>query len=113
MEKRGLRDQMVVLSKCCHPDLSSWTSRVNAEEMQRDLAQSLEALQTDYIDIYLLHRDDPRTEVGELVETFNAMHVEGRSEHSAAPTGCMNASRRQMSMVDHDFTVNPEFLVEP
>ena len=45
--------------------------------MRKDLKKSLEELKTDYIDIYMLHRDDPDTDVAVAVETFNAMHEEG------------------------------------
>lgn len=78
LEERNLRDKVIILSKCGHPDLVSWHSRVNAKAMLSDLEKSLRELRTDYIDIYLLHRDDLKTEVGELVETFNAMHAEGK-----------------------------------
>ena len=35
-------------------------------------------MRTDYIDIYLLHRDDPAVPASEIVEIFNAMHREGK-----------------------------------
>ena len=54
-----------------------WNKRVNEKEMRKDLKKSLEELKTDYIDIYMLHRDDPDTDVAVAVETFNAMHEEG------------------------------------
>lgn len=44
--------------------------RLSREEMTADLDASLAALGTDYIDIYLYHRDDPKRSVEELVETM-------------------------------------------
>ena len=76
IESRGIRDQIVILSKCGHPD-SKWTKRVNRTEMYGDLQQSLDYLRTDYIDMYILHRDDPDVNVGEGVEIFNEMHERG------------------------------------
>jgi aryl-alcohol dehydrogenase-like predicted oxidoreductase len=38
----------------------------------------LERLQTDYIDLYVLHRDDPEVPVGPIVETLNGHHRAGR-----------------------------------
>lgn len=76
IESRGIRDQIVILSKCGHPD-SKWTKRVNRTEMYGDLKQSLDYLRTDYIDMYILHRDDPDVNVGEIVEIFNEMHERG------------------------------------
>lgn len=77
VEERNLRDKVVILSKCGHPDAFG-KKRVNEKEMRKDLGQSLIALRTDYIDIYLLHRDDPDVGAGDVIEIFNAMHAEGK-----------------------------------
>ncbi len=58
----GKRDQVVILSKCVHPDLLG-RKRISEKEIRKDYATSTELLGTDYIDIYLLHRDDPKTDV--------------------------------------------------
>lgn len=78
MSSRGNRDQVVLLSKCAHPDQVTWRKRVNEKEIREDFAVSSELLQTDYIDIYLMHRDDPEVPVGEIVEIFHALHEEGK-----------------------------------
>ena len=77
LEKRGNRDKIVILSKCGHPS-DFGRKRVNETDMRKDLARSLRYLKTDYIDIYLLHRDDPEVPAGEIIEIFNAMHEEGK-----------------------------------
>ncbi len=74
MAKRGNRKELVLLSKCGHPSRSG-EKRVTAKDMKDDLAESLQHLQTDFIDIYLLHRDDPDVDVAVAVETFNEMHA--------------------------------------
>ena len=76
MDKTGKRDEVVILSKCGHPDGN--TKRVNRSAMLYDLEKSLECLRTDYIDIYILHRDDPSVEVAEVIETFNEMKSKGK-----------------------------------
>ncbi len=43
----------------------------NPEAMSDHLMQSLECLQTDYIDLFLPHRDNPSVPVGEFVEALN------------------------------------------
>jgi aryl-alcohol dehydrogenase-like predicted oxidoreductase len=46
--------------------------------MRADLSESLERLQTDYIDLYLLHRDDESVPVGPLIEALNQEQAQGR-----------------------------------
>ena len=68
---------MVILSKCGHPTPLG-RKRVNEKAMRKDFETSSRYLRTDYIDIYLLHRDNPEVDAGEVVEIFNAMHAEGK-----------------------------------
>lgn len=77
LEASGLRENVVLLSKCGHP-APSGEKRINEAEIRKDFQESTEALRTDYIDIYLLHRDDPDIDAGVAVEIFNAMHEEGK-----------------------------------
>lgn len=78
MSSRKNRDEVVLLSKCGHPDQVTWRKRINEKEIREDFAVSSDLLQTDYIDIYLMHRDDPEVPVGEIVEIFHALHEEGK-----------------------------------
>ncbi len=77
LREKGMRDKVVLLSKCGHPSMFG-RKRVNERAMRGDFAKSSEALGTDYIDIYILHRDDPDVPAGDIVEIFNAMHEEGK-----------------------------------
>ena len=77
LEERGMRDKVVLLSKCGHPSMFG-KKRVNEKEIRKDFRKSSEYLHTDYIDIYLLHRDDQDVAAGNVVEIFNAMHAEGK-----------------------------------
>ena len=76
MKLRGNRDELVIVGKGAHPDASG--PRVRPETIASDLRDSLERLGTDYIDLYLLHRDDPAVPVGELVEALNEHQRAGR-----------------------------------
>lgn len=77
LELRGCRDKVVLLSKCGHPS-DFGRKRITERDIRKDFRKTTEALRTEYIDIYLLHRDDPDVEAGIVVEIFNAMHAEGK-----------------------------------
>ena len=72
---RRNREKTVILTKCAHPD--EHRNRVTEADVRDDLARSLEKLKTDYIDIYLLHRDDPTVPVETIVDWMNRLHDEG------------------------------------
>ena len=77
MKERNNRDRVVVLSKCGNVDQEG-NVLVNRAVIEKELAESLAALQTDYIDIYLLHRDDPKTPVSEFIDTLNEAQRAGK-----------------------------------
>jgi aryl-alcohol dehydrogenase-like predicted oxidoreductase len=77
MKRRDNREQVVVISKCGNCD-SDGSVCVNRKVIETELAESLQALQTDYIDIYLLHRDDPKTPVSEMIDALNELQKEGK-----------------------------------
>jgi aryl-alcohol dehydrogenase-like predicted oxidoreductase len=76
MKARGNREQVVVISKGCHHNADR--KRVTPFDMAADLHDSLARLQTDYVDVYLLHRDDPTLPVGPIVEALNEHWRAGR-----------------------------------
>ncbi|WP_422660638.1 aldo/keto reductase [Paenibacillus sp. EC2-1] len=69
MKERGNRDEWVILTKGAHHDHNG--PRVTAKHIREDITTSFERLQTDFIDLYALHRDDPNIPVGEIVEALN------------------------------------------
>jgi len=73
---RGLRENVVIIDKGCHP--KGDRNRVTPEDLDADIRESLSRLQFDYIDIYMLHRDDPAVPVGPIVEAFNEHLKAGR-----------------------------------
>jgi aryl-alcohol dehydrogenase-like predicted oxidoreductase len=78
LAERGNRVQIVVLGKGCHP-IGNSGPRVGPQFIHADLAESLERLQTSYIDLYLLHRDDESVPVGAIVEALNEERAAGRN----------------------------------
>ncbi|MEZ4670249.1 MAG: aldo/keto reductase [Anaerolineae bacterium] len=73
---RGLRDKLVIIAKGAHHDQSR--QRVTPEDITADIHTSLSSFQFDYIDIYLLHRDDPSVPVGPIIESLNEHSKAGR-----------------------------------
>ncbi|MBI2503427.1 MAG: aldo/keto reductase [Candidatus Latescibacteria bacterium] len=76
IEERGLREQVVILTKAAHHNVDR--KRVTPFDIAADLHDSLARLRTEYIDLYLLHRDDPAVPVGPIVEVLNEYHAAGR-----------------------------------
>jgi aryl-alcohol dehydrogenase-like predicted oxidoreductase len=76
MEERGNRERVVIVTKGCHHNADR--RRVTPFDLTSDLYDSLARLRCDYVDIYLLHRDDPAVPVGPIVETLNEHLQAGR-----------------------------------
>ncbi|MDA0989150.1 MAG: aldo/keto reductase [Verrucomicrobia bacterium] len=67
LRDRNLRDAVVLSTKGAHDDNDTGESRMQFDLLENDLAQSLDRLQTDYIDLYWLHRDDPSVPAREIL----------------------------------------------
>ena len=77
LRERHNRANVVLIDKGCHP-IGESGPRVTPEVIHADLAESLERIQTDSIDLYLLHRDDEHVPVGPLIEALNEECAAGR-----------------------------------
>jgi aryl-alcohol dehydrogenase-like predicted oxidoreductase len=84
------RASLVVATKGCEFDYRAgdFALRVTPELLRADLAASLAALQTDYIDLYWLHRDDPAQPVAALIDALIEQQHAGRIR----AFGCSNWS---------------------
>lgn len=76
MAARGNRERLVILSKC--GDLKNGIVRLDRQVIEQELSESLRELQTDHIDVYLLHRDDPNTSISEYMTCLNEQKRAGR-----------------------------------
>ncbi|RZU03510.1 aryl-alcohol dehydrogenase-like predicted oxidoreductase [Kribbella rubisoli] len=72
MKSRGNRDEVVVIGKGAH------TPHCNPEAITRQLQESLERLQTDHVDLYLMHRDNEEIPVSEFVDVLDEHFKAGR-----------------------------------
>ena len=97
LHRRGRRSDIVLMTKGGHPEVSSMhVSRMSRRDMELDLAASLRALRTDYVDIYFYHRDDEDQSVGELLECMEDFRRAGHIRFYA----CSNWSTRRMREAD-------------
>jgi 1-deoxyxylulose-5-phosphate synthase len=70
MQDRNNRSEIVIIGKGAHPYGSP---RMTREFMEQDLSETFEHMQTNYVDIFMLHRDDLDKSVGYIVESMNSL----------------------------------------
>ena len=75
IRERGIRDKVVILGKGAHHNADR--QRVTPYDIEADLHDSFARFGFDYIDIYILHRDDPSQPVGPIVEVLNQYQASG------------------------------------
>ena len=76
MQARGNRDQLVVIAKGCHP--GDGRNRVTPYDIGTQLHDILVRMKTDYVDMFVLHRDDVNVPVEPIVDTLNQYVREGK-----------------------------------
>ncbi|OCT11450.1 hypothetical protein A8709_07210 [Paenibacillus pectinilyticus] len=87
LKSRNNRSHIVLATKGAHPELETMhIPRLSQEDINYDVEQSLRHLQTDYIDLYWLHRDDPQRSVEDIIDTMNALVQKGKIRYF----GCSN-----------------------
>lgn len=72
MKSRGVREDVVLIAKGAH------TPNCTPEGLTRELFASLEKLQTDRAELYIMHRDNLEVPVGEFVTVLNEHLRAGR-----------------------------------
>ncbi len=76
LAKGDNRSKVIIESKCCNPYMSSKLEmfeeipRVGRSYMYDDILFSRDKLGVDCIDVYLMHRDNPKVPVSEIMDTF-------------------------------------------
>lgn len=89
MKRTRQRHKLILATKGGHPDFETMhISRLGKQDLSFDLDQSLLHLQTDYIDLYWLHRDATDQPVGEILESLNELVQTGKIRYF----GCSNWS---------------------
>ncbi len=123
---RSDRDQLFLVTKGAHPPMEDRAfNRLTEKDLRFDLEESLKNLQTDYVDLYFLHRDNPQMDMAEVMETLHDFVKKGyvraigasnwrfkrimeanayAAEHGLTP---FTASQIEWSMAKYDESDNP------
>lgn len=88
VRRHGVREQVVIATKGGHPSGGEQYQRPDAymspDIVARDVDESLQRLGLEYVDLYYLHRDDPRMAVGDIIEMLNVEIRRGRIRYIGA-----------------------------
>lgn len=76
VRENNLREQVVIIAKGAHHNQDR--RRVTPHDITADIYDSLARFKFDYLDLYILHRDDPNVPVGPIVEVLNEHQKAGR-----------------------------------
>ncbi|MDA0840031.1 MAG: aldo/keto reductase [Planctomycetota bacterium] len=71
MKNRNNRDNIVLISKGAH------SPHCFPDKIVTQHQESLERLQTDYVDLYFMHRDNLQVPIGEFVDVLNELKDKG------------------------------------
>jgi len=79
---KGYRNQVIIATKC-GMQIKDGQQVLDAspETIRSSLEGSLKRLQTDYVDIYYLHRVDPNTPIEVVAQTMKELKEEGKIRH--------------------------------
>jgi aryl-alcohol dehydrogenase-like predicted oxidoreductase len=87
LAKRKTRDRWLITTKGGHPLFSAMDiSRLSPRELLGDIDDSLQALRTDHIDLYYLHRDNTELDAAEIIGWMNEFVAMGKIRYF----GCSN-----------------------
>ena len=77
LKRRGKRDQVIIATKV-GVEMGPGLKGLSKAYILRAVEDSLERLQTDYIDLYQSHRDDAETPLTETLETYAQLVKQGK-----------------------------------
>lgn len=76
---KDIRDKVVIATKCGITMVDGKrTLDAGSETIKRTLDESLERLQTDYVDLYYLHSIDPNVPIEDVAKTMKELYEQGK-----------------------------------
>jgi len=118
MARRHARDEVVLITKCGHGKDNALPLDV-AGTVTAELDESLRALRTDVIDLYMLHRDNPAVPVAAVMERLHEEVIRGRvralgaSNWTYARVDAANAHARAQGLTPFTVVSNNLSLAAP
>ncbi|KPZ52409.1 MULTISPECIES: aldo/keto reductase family oxidoreductase [unclassified Pseudoalteromonas] len=99
-ERPELREHMYIQSKCgirFEDDEGPKRYDFSAKWIEESVEGSLKRLNTDYLDVLMLHRPDPLMEVEEIAQVFSCLQESGKVRNFAVS----NMQQHQMNFLQH------------
>lgn len=91
LKKSGKREKVIVATKV-GLEMGPGKKGLSKKYIKEAVEASLKRLQTDYIDLYQSHQDDPETSIVETLEAFGELIKEGKVRY----IGASNFSRERL-----------------
>lgn len=107
----GRREKVIVASKCglVWDEAGNITNDLSAQNIRREIDDSLRRLQTDYIDIYQMHWPDPNTPIEETMVALETIREGGKVRYIGASNfsvELMNEAAQSGKLVSHQGLYN-------
>jgi len=108
IRERSLQGRVTVITKGGYP--ARGMTRLTPHDLREDVEASLRSLQLDCIDIFLLHRDNKKTDVGAIITTLNELQAEqklrafGVSNWRSDRIACAQEFARQRGLESFQFS---------
>lgn len=83
IKKSKKREELVLITKVGW-EINESEKGLSKKYIIKEVEKSLKRLQTDHIDLYLSHKDDPNTPVQETLEAYDQLIKQGKVRHIGA-----------------------------
>lgn len=113
LKRRGRRDDVIIATKL-GGEMAPGKKGLKPDYIKQAVEASLKRLQTDYIDLYQSHYDDPETPVAETMQAFDQLITEGKvrfigaSNFSAGRVKASNEAARSNGWTQY-ISLQPEY----